>query len=118
MKLISFNVVGIPRPKQSFKISHGRGYTPKLTSEWVQTVQDEACLAMRGLDPLSEELVVTIDFYLPDRRRRDLDNLSKAVLDACNGIVYQDDQQIVELHLTKSYGSKEYGITFTVELKI
>ena len=115
--MISFNVVGVPRPKQSFKISHGRGYTPKLTTEWIQNIEGEAFLAMRGLAPLTEDLVVTIDFYLPDRRRRDLDNLSKAVLDACNRIVYQDDQQIVELHLTKSYGSKECGITMAVEVR-
>jgi Holliday junction resolvase RusA-like endonuclease len=33
----------------------------------------------------------------------DLDNLAKTVLDGMNGIVYQDDSQIVELHISKKY---------------
>jgi crossover junction endodeoxyribonuclease RusA len=33
----------------------------------------------------------------PDRRRRDLDNLAKAVLDGMNGVLYDDDSQIDNL---------------------
>lgn len=42
---------------------------------------------------------VHVDFYPPDRRRRDLDNLLKAVLDAgtkCG--VWRDDSQVIEIH--------------------
>lgn len=33
--------------------------------------------------------------------RSDVDNLAKFVLDACNGIMYDDDKQIISLHVTK-----------------
>jgi Holliday junction resolvase RusA-like endonuclease len=38
----------------------------------------------------------------------------KAVLDGMNGIVYLDDKQVVDLHLTKVYSSKE-GIDIMVK---
>ena len=113
--MIAFNVYGIPIPKQSFKFSNGRGYTPQRVVDWQDRVREEASLAMRGHDLLQGDLSVYLDFYLPDRRRKDLDNLAKGVLDACNGLVWQDDQQIVELHLTKSFSSKECGITVTAK---
>lgn len=52
-------------------------------------------LAARGVQPLAGPLEVTIDVYPPDRRRRDLDNLQKALLDALqHGGAYHDDSQI------------------------
>lgn len=111
---LAFVVHGIPRPKQSFKVSGCHGYTPQLVKDWQTLVAAEASLAMQGRDPFAGQLTVVIDFYLPDRRRRDLDNLSKGVLDACNGIVWLDDQQIISLTLCKFYQSPEYGCTVTV----
>lgn len=35
--------------------------------------------------------------------RTDVDNLAKFVLDSLNGLVYEDDRQIVSLHVTKLY---------------
>lgn len=31
----------------------------------------------------------------------DVDNLAKGILDACNGILWRDDSQIVDLHIVK-----------------
>jgi Holliday junction resolvase RusA-like endonuclease len=36
-------------------------------------------------------------------KRIDLDNVYKSITDAMNGIVYTDDSQIVEAHITKVY---------------
>jgi hypothetical protein len=33
----------------------------------------------------------------------DIDNVYKSITDAMNGIVYTDDSQIVEAHITKVY---------------
>jgi len=40
---------------------------------------------------------VDVDAYLPDERRRDLDNVAKTILDALNGVLYLDDSQVVTL---------------------
>ena len=55
-------------------------------------------LAARGIQPMDGPLEVEIDVYPPDRRRRDIDNLQKALLDAlAHGGAYHDDSQISRL---------------------
>ena len=46
-------------------------------------------------------LLVAIKVFRP-QRRGDLDNSAKAILDSLNGIAWDDDSQIVELHLYRS----------------
>lgn len=48
----------------------------------------------------SGQLRLSVEFYPPDNRRRDLDNLLKCLQDSlqCAGL-YEDDSQIKELHL-------------------
>ena len=51
---------------------------------------------------LDGKLKVAIQAYPPDARRRDIDNILKALLDALgNAGVYIDDSQIVDLHVFK-----------------
>lgn len=38
--------------------------------------------------------------------RPDIDNLAKLVLDAANGVLWEDDSQIVSMKLTKEYSVK------------
>ncbi len=47
-------------------------------------------------------LRVEIEVYPPDRRRRDIDNVQKALLDALeHGRAFRDDSQIVELKIER-----------------
>lgn len=48
-------------------------------------------------------VVATIDFYRKRKptSRSDIDNMIKAILDSCNGIVFEDDSQVVEIHCRK-----------------
>jgi crossover junction endodeoxyribonuclease RusA len=47
-------------------------------------------------------LVVDVIVHPPDRRRRDVDNCLKSLLDALqHGGAYQDDSQIVRLSIEK-----------------
>ena len=54
-----------------------------------------ALLAGGGSPPIDGRIVLAMDAFPPDRRRRDLDNLPKAVLDSLTHAgVYEDDSQI------------------------
>jgi Holliday junction resolvase RusA-like endonuclease len=61
-----------------------------------------AILAAIRLQPLAGDLAVEVEVYPPDRRRRDIDNVQKALLDAlAHGGAYADDSQVVRLEITK-----------------
>jgi Holliday junction resolvase RusA-like endonuclease len=36
-------------------------------------------------------------------KKPDLDNVAKAIIDGMNGIIFKDDSQIINLHVTKVY---------------
>lgn len=48
-----------------------------------------------------EELIKTKAGYT---KKSDIDNISKIILDALNGIIYKDDAQVVKLEAQKIYG--------------
>lgn len=113
---INFFVPGNPVPKQSFRYAAGRGYTAPLIKDWQNLVAEYARLAYRD-DPLSSDIAVTLIFYLPTKRRKDWDNLSKCVIDALNGIVYHDDSQIIDAHVIKRFAPSydgQYGVSISV----
>lgn len=61
-----------------------------------------ATLAALRVQPLTGRLAVRVEVYPPDNRRRDIDNVQKALLDAMqHGGAYADDSQIVRLTIEK-----------------
>lgn len=59
-------------------------------------------LAAAGVVPLVGPLIVEIAIFPPDRRRRDVDNVLKSLLDALqHGRAYLDDSQIVRLTIER-----------------
>ena len=59
-------------------------------------------LAALRIQPLMGRLAVRVEIYPPDNRRRDIDNVQKALLDAMqHGGAYGDDSQIVRLAIEK-----------------
>lgn len=63
--------------------------------------------------PIATELGLTVTFYFRTKRRRDLDNQNKLVLDALTGIVYEDDSQIAALQLFRFYDDTNPRIEIT-----
>jgi crossover junction endodeoxyribonuclease RusA len=58
--------------------------------------------------PLVELLSIEIDVTFPDRRRRDIDNLLKSLLDCLQYAgVYKDDSQIKKLTIEEKMIDKE-----------
>lgn len=62
-----------------------------------------AILQSAGVHPMAGKLCCSVTVYPPDRRRRDLDNLLKSLLDALqHGGAFPDDSQIVWLITLKA----------------
>ena len=65
-----------------------------------RTAVAEQVLVQRGAKHLTGTVKVVIEAWRPDKRKRDLDNLLKAVLDAMKHAgVYEDDSLIVDLRI-------------------
>jgi crossover junction endodeoxyribonuclease RusA len=75
-----------------------------------------ASLLARHGAPATGALRVTIDAYPPDRRRRDVDNLAKATLDALTHAgVWGDDSQVIDLRIRLHPASPIPGLIVEVE---
>ncbi len=121
-----FVVFGKPVPKGRARFRRiGKfvsTYTPKKTATYEQEVAQVAKTAMGKQEPLETPVTVCIYIRLPipasyskvrkkacldgfekPTKKPDLDNTAKSILDGMNGIVYVDDAQIVNLHVTKVY---------------
>ena len=130
---ISFTVIGNPvgkgRPKFSTVNGHAVAYTPKKTANYETLVKLSYQQQCGDCKPFDKDLplTATITAYFPipksvSKRKReimqgglvphtkkpDADNLAKAVLDALNGIAYQDDSQIAALRVTKYYSEEPH----------
>lgn len=76
----------------------------RFLSPKVRAWKREATVLVRAARKVtfSGPVAVTLFLYPPDRRRRDLDNIVKAVLDALvSGGLLKDDSQVVELRMVK-----------------
>jgi len=85
------------RPRMS-KAKSGRVYTPRQTREAEEWIGWQIKAAYRELLLDSDTAFgVRVLFYQSDQQRRDLDNMIKLILDACTGLVWQDDSQVWEI---------------------
>jgi Holliday junction resolvase RusA-like endonuclease len=82
----------------------GNHYLPKTYTAYRDLVSMHLRAAYRG-DPELGPIRVVLAFYRSTKRKADVDNLAKTILDAGNGIVWADDSQILELHAQISYRS-------------
>lgn len=81
----------------------GRRAITYLTKEGKDFKKRLAAKVPKEWKPYHEEVDVLIELVFPDKRRRDIDNYGKAILDALNQKAYLDDSQIVKLTLTKKF---------------
>lgn len=119
-----FTVLGTPVGKGRPRFSkNGHAYTPQKTRDFEKRVRSAAWAEMQrsGLKPSFRRInmIITSYFDIPKSysnrkklecqagiiipKRPDVDNIGKAVADACNGIVYDDDAQIWFLAMSKQY---------------
>lgn len=108
-KVVRFTMFGEPKSKQRPRVTARGTYTPKETQEAEQRVR--AAWRQTQAEPFTYQVVVTIDFFNGNKRRRDLDNMAKLVLDALNKVAYADDYQVVGLNLRKIQTTQDQART-------
>ena len=109
------------------KNAFAQHYTPEKTRSYEQMAGDEARKAMAGHEPIAKpvELELTLVFAVPaswskkmraqalagelyPAKKPDIDNVIKAICDSFNGIVWEDDVQVVDLVARKRYGENPH----------
>lgn len=123
---VQFTIPGAPvpkgRPRFTVRGGFASAYTPAETRKYEACVRALAVAAMRGAEPSSApiEVLMELRMQIPaswSQKKRvaasegkvratkkpDLDNIAKGVLDACNGVLFFDDGQIVALTVRKLY---------------
>ena len=129
--MIKFVVEGTAVPKQRPRISGRTAYTPKKTRDYEERVRQafrsnyygftplfmrgtavKACIQVIQQIPKSwsntKHLKAAQGLIMPTSRNGDLDNIAKSILDALNGLVYEDDSQVTMLMISKQYGNDPY----------
>ena len=133
---IEFFVPGAPvgkgRPRAARRGAGVVMFTPGKTADYEALAAAMASNAMHAHQLLDGPLEAVLEMRFPvpaswskAKRARalagvewhtskpDADNVAKAILDACNGVVFRDDAQVVVLIATKSF-SEEPGVRVVI----
>lgn len=107
-------ITPVPKARARTVASHGgvRTFTPDATVRFEGLVRAHVFTQLgTGLRKLEGPLEVTVIAYCASPKRSvagwegiptgDVDNYAKAVLDACNGLLWRDDRQITSLIAAK-----------------
>lgn len=136
MNSVSFTVPGAPVGKGRARFSRQGGFvrthTPEKTVNFENLVKIFASQAMAGAAPFKRPVALRMDIYMQipaswSKKRQDLaerglicattkpdvSNVLKAIEDGMNGIVYDDDKQIVGGGF-----SKQYALIPRVEVRV
>jgi len=114
------NPVPLARARVSTRGGFPRMYDPPKNKEAKEAIAIMARREMGSLPPMKGPLLIHTRFYLQKPKGKirvnstpypqpdckpDLDNLVKLVLDALNGITYEDDAQCVQISATKYWAN-------------
>ena len=127
---VTFPVTPKPKLRPRFKCKYNQviTFTPLETKIFENQIKDYYGYVAKGYcfekgTPLSIDLIFGMPIPASESKKRkadmiaglllptkkpDLDNLTKSVLDALNGVAWHDDAQIVTLHVTKQYVTDPY----------
>ncbi len=92
-------------------------YTVVLSNDAMAYKKYAQAMAYRQYEynePLKGDLVVNYRFF---GSRLDIDNGLKLLNDSCNGIIWEDDRQIVEIHVYVDRSNKDKHVEMDVYIK-
>lgn len=120
--IVEFIIPGEPVAKARARVTRNGAFTPKKSAGYEKLVKDYASLAMRGKPHVESAIIAYVYIFMPipkswskkkkalaenvkiyPTKKPDIDNILKSVFDACNGIVYADDSQIVMISAIQQY---------------
>lgn len=108
-----------PSVNQYWRNNRGTTILSKRGREYKKDVEGcVLCLPWSQINrcPLKQRLQVHLTAYPPDRRKRDIDNLLKGVLDSLEKAgVYENDEQIDDLHIVRGDVEKYGRILVVIE---
>ena len=82
----------------------GRVVTSKAAVAYRKAVADEVLQSYRGQSLGKARLEVHVQAFPPDRRKRDLDNIQKVLIDALQAAgLFDDDEQIDYLSILRGH---------------
>jgi Holliday junction resolvase RusA-like endonuclease len=98
-----FTVPGEPVSKARARVTSRGAFTPQKTrdAEALVAATYRASPHPTRLFEKSDKYELEVTFYLGSLRQRDSDNMAKLVADALNKIAYDDDSQIIDMHIYK-----------------
>lgn len=126
--MVTFKVDVVPVPKGRARYvrrgNHISTYTPEKTRTYEALIKDAARQAMGASEPLETPVSLYLYIRVPipksctkkrleaisdgsekPTKKPDASNILKSVEDGMNGVVYHDDSQIINIHVTKVYSS-------------
>jgi len=111
---VTFTVLGPPVPLARPRLGKGHVYTPKR-SQYHKTRIGYAALAVRPRDWQRKGAYrVQADFYVLTARG-DVDNFLKCVVDGLQGVLFNDDRDVLQVQARKILAFKDEMTVITVE---
>ena len=121
---VDANPVGKQRARYVKRGNFVQTYTPEKTRTYETLIKDAAIEAMGASEPLETPVSLYLYIRVPipksyskrrteaclnglekPIRKPDSSNILKSVEDGMNGVVYHDDSQIINIHVSKVYSS-------------
>lgn len=95
------------------RAKHGRVYMKKAGEDF-KTLLGHLARAQRA-KVIQGSVCLSFEWHCLKKGQGDLDNKCKVIQDGLNGIAYEDDKQIVELHARKIMNSTFNGVIIEVK---
>lgn len=111
---LTFHVPGNPRSWKRAARGKGFTYVDPESAMYRNLVALSAVAARPEGWDRARRFFLSLEVTLPTRRPCDLDNVTKQVGDALNGVIWEDDSQLDELHVKRLWTHAEPGIRVTV----
>ena len=110
-------------PQGRPRFFNGRTYDPPTSKQFKRDIALLVNSLRKDSAVYTGKIKVRIDIFraaakfkkgVTSQRYGDIDNLAKAILDGVNGVLWKDDSQISDLHITKNLADTPH-ITLSIE---